>query len=322
MTCPHCEGEARCFGKNRNGSQRYQCPACSKTFTSRAGRQLGGMRLAPDKAVMCLRMLLEGTSIRSVERLTGVNRNTLMSLVVTVGSRCKQFLQDTVRRVEVQDIEADEIWGFVGCKERTRERRGYGDEVGDAWCFIGIERTSKIIVAWHLGKRTPADTLAFTDKLRDATLGRYQLTTDGFKPYRTAVPQSFGGSVDFAQLVKVYSTPPDQGPQARYSPGQVVDTYPMGCCGSPDPDRVCTSHAERSNLSLRMSVRRMTRLTNAFSKKWENHEAALALYFAFYNFCRVHITLKTTPAVAAGLADRVWSVGELLRRMAEASTQS
>jgi IS1 family transposase len=275
-------------------------------------------------------MLLEGTSIRSVERLTGVNRNTLMSLLVTVGGRCQVYLYRAVRLIPVQNVQADEIWAFVGCKEKTRLRKGYGEEVGDAWCFTAIERTNKMLLAWHLGKRTPEATQEFADKLRHATRGRFQLTTDGFRPYPPAVRESFGQTVDYAQLVKVYHTPPREDAETRYSPGEVVDTYSVTCCGNPDPNKICTSHAERQNLTMRMTIRRLTRLTNAFSKKWENHEAALALYFAYYNYCRPHQTLtevtrltgptrQTTPAMAAGLTDHVWSVGELLRMMAEST---
>lgn len=284
------------------------------TFTDRASRPIDRRRISAEKEVFCLRMLLEGNSVRSTERLTGVHRDTIIASMTGAGHACERFLERTIRLINVSDVQADEIWGFVGCKERTRERMGYSQEVGDAWCYVAIERETKLILAWHLGKRTPTDTLAFADNLRHATRGRFQLTTDGYKPYRPAINQAFGQTVDFAQLIKVYANAPETVAQARYSPGQVVDTYPVIGIGNPDPDLICTSHAERSNLSIRMSVRRMTRLTNAHSKKWENHGAALALYFAYYNFCRVHMTLKSTPAVAAGLTDHTWSVAELLQR--------
>jgi transposase-like protein/IS1 family transposase len=315
MLCPLCQRPCRRFGYNRNGSQRHRCGDCRHTFTDATTRPVDRRRLDPGKAVLALRHLLEGSSIRSTERLVEVHRDTIMHAMVEAGQNCERFLERTMRRVDVEDVQADEIWGFVGCKERTRERRGYGEEVGDAWCFVAIERTSKLVIAWHLGKRTPDDTLAFAEKLRDATRGRFQLSTDGYRPYRTAIPTAFGLTVDFAQLVKVYGTPPE-GPQTRYSPSEVVDTYTVVLLGRPAEERICTSHAERANLTIRMTLRRMTRLTNAHSKKWENHGAAFALYFGFYNFCRVHSTIKTTPAVAAGLADRPWTVAELLERAA------
>src|SRR5207244_12074174 len=170
-------------------------------------------------------------------------------------------------------------------------------------------------LAWHVGKRSPEDTLTFAEKLYRATRDRFQLSTDGFRPYLNVIPYVFGPRLDFAQLVKTYSDSPEPG-GSRYSPGIVVGTTTNIVTGNPDPDRICTSHVERSNLSVRMGIRRMTRLTNAFSKKWQNHDAALSLWFVFYNFCRVHMTLKTTPAVAAGLTDHVWSVAELLAQMA------
>lgn len=323
MLCSACQTEARKFGKNRNGSQRYQCPSCRHTFTPADPRPLGDMRLDPARAIMCLRMLLEGNSIRSVERLTGVNRNTIMSLLVRVGERCQSFLDATVNGLSVEDVQADEIWAFVGCKEKTRERNNYAEYFGDAYCFTALERSTKMIITWHLGKRTPADTELFAEKLARATNGRFQLTTDGFTPYRTAIPNTLGSRVDFARLVKVYGFP--EGEERRYSPPQVIGATPTPCCGSPDPEKICTSHVERSNLTIRMTIRRLTRLTNAFSKKWENHEAALALFFVFYNFCRPHMTLTEereypcTPAMRAGLTNHVWSVGELLRRMAEST---
>jgi IS1 family transposase len=187
--------------------------------------------------------------------------------------------------------------------------------VGDAWCFVGMDRESKLVLAWHLGKRSTEATVIFAAKLGEATRGRFQLSTDGFKPYQTAVPVIFGNSIDFAQLVKTYASNPERTSEARYSPGEVIDVKAYARTGTPDMDRVCTSHAERQNLSMRMTIRRLTRLTNAHSRKWANHSAALALYFAYYNFCRVHGTLKTTPAVAAGLTDHTWSVAELLERI-------
>ena len=186
--------------------------------------------------------------------------------------------------------------------------------IGDAYCFIGIERGTKLILAWHLGRRTAEDAREFAFKLADATTGHFQITTDGFKPYRTAIPAAMSGA-DFAVLVKQYATLEDAH---RYSPGEVTGTQKTPCCGNPDSAKICTSHIERQNLTVRMQNRRMTRLTNAFSKKWENHSAMLALGFAYYNFCRPHQTLtdeaghKTTPAMAAGLEDHVWTLAELI----------
>jgi transposase-like protein/IS1 family transposase len=327
MLCPVCGAAARRFGRDRRGHQRFQCPACPRTFTDPDRPAEDRRRIPAERAVSCLRHLLEGSSIRSTERLTETHRDTIMDLLVDAGERCQRFLEQAVRLVPVRDVQADEIWAFVGCKEKTRLRRGYGEEVGDCWCFTAIERTTKMILAFHVGKRTPEATQVFADKLRHATRGRFQLSTDGFRPYLTAIPESFGATVDYAQLVKVYANPPEEGTAARYSPGEVVDTYSVRVIGNPAEERICTSHAERSNKTMRMQIRRLTRLTDGHSKKWANHEAALALFFAYYNYCRPHKTLteatweeegralvKTTPAMAAGLTDHVWTVEELLER--------
>lgn len=316
MTCPCCHEIAKKFGKHRNGSQRYRCCSCGKTFTEEKAKLIGDMRIDLDRAEMCLRMLLEGNSIRSTERLTGTHRDTIIKLMVLIGERAKEFMADVVFKQFVNDVEVDEIWGYVGCKEKTRVRHDYAEGFcGDFYCFTGMERTSKLMLAWHLGKRSPEDTTIFLSKLGRATTGRFQLTTDGFGCYASSVPQEFAQTVDYAMLVKNYSNAEAKEERA-YSPAKIVSTTKTALWGRPDASRICTSYIERSNLSIRMGVRRMTRLTNAFSKKVENHEMALALFFCYYNFCRVHRTLKTTPAVAAGLAVKTWSVRELLERLA------
>jgi len=220
-------------------------------------------------------------------------------------------MKDTIHDVPVSEVQADEIWGFVGCKHKTKKRLGKGEAFGDAYCFTAVERHTKLLLAWHLGKRSGDDTMQFATKLKSATSGRFQLTTDGYREYQFAMPAAMM-RIDFAQLVKIFGKVKSNEAAVRYSPGPITGTKVKNVLGNPDRDKVCTSHAERHNLTIRMQVRRMTRLTNGFSKKWENHEAALALFFAAYNFCRVHMTLKTTPAVATGLADHVWNVEELL----------
>ncbi|MGH9425182.1 MAG: hypothetical protein ACRD2L_02595 [Terriglobia bacterium] len=182
--------------------------------------------------------------------------------------------------------------------------------IGDAYTFVGIDAKTKLILCFELGKRDGVTTLAFIEKLRRATNGRYQLTTDGFKPYVGAVEEVFGADIDFAQLVKLYSG--DEETRERYSPGEVIETIPVPIQGDPRLDQISTSYVERQNLTMRMCMRRLTRLTNGFSKKWDNLKAALALNFAYYNFCRVHQTLRMTPAMDAGIADHIWSLGELL----------
>src|SRR5271157_1275460 len=220
--------------------------------------------------------------------------------------------EEKIKGLDVRDVQVDEIWGFVQKKEGHRwEYEKDVREIGDAYCFVGIERNTKLVLAYHLGKRDTPATDAFIGKLAYATSdSRYQLTSDGFKPYIKSVKMLLRGRVDFAQLVKVYGSP-REGEQ-RYSPAEVVDSVPYEIMGRPVRNRICTSHIERQNLSIRMGMRRMTRLTNGFSKKWENLEAAYALWFAFYNFCRVHKTLRITPAMEAGIADHAWSISEII----------
>jgi IS1 family transposase len=266
------------------------------------------MYTAPDKVEGVINLLVEGCSIRSIQRLTGIDQNTIMKILVLAGDRCERLLERMVNGLPVRDVQCDEIWGFVGCKEK---RNLNGDPMrGDAYCFVAIERNTKLVLSWHLGRRTARDTMAFTEKVNEATSGQFQITTDGFAPYFDAIHTCLGTRVDFAQLIKVYAAPADD--EHRYSPASVVEAIAKPVWGQPDPDRICTSHIERQNLSIRMGMRRMTRLTNAFSKKWENLKAAYALWFAFYNFCRVHQTLRVTPAMEAGIASHVWTLEELI----------
>src|SRR5882762_1933591 len=236
---------------------------------------------------------------------------TIMDMLVIAGDRCEKLMADRIKGVAVKDVEADEIWGFVQCKNRHKLNKGITDpHVGDAYTFVGIERNTKLILAWHLGERGMEDTEVFTEKLNDATSGRFQLTTDGWKPYENAVSYSLGTRVDFAQLIKVYAM--NREGEQKYSPPEVVETITKIQIGDPDPSRICTSIVERSNLSIRTSVRRLTRLTNGFSKKWEHLKAMLAVYFAYYNFCRIHSSIRCTPAMESGITAHVWTLRDLL----------
>jgi IS1 family transposase len=269
------------------------------------------MRLPLDRALLCIQLIVEGNSIRSTERITGVHRDTILALLVKAGERCEKLLADTIAGLHVRDVQADEMWGFVAMKEKAKGReRQHIDEIGDAYTYVAIERNSKLILAWHLGRRNRQDTLTFIQKLRRATKGTFQLTTDGWPSYPDAVERVFGSNVHYAQLVKVYATARDG--EQRYSPAEVVDVEVVPRMGMPDYERICTSHIERQNLTMRMQIRRLTRLTNAFSKKWENLKAAVALHFAFYNFCRTHKTIRCTPAMESGITNHVWSIAELL----------
>ena len=313
VQCPICQGQARRFGRNRNGSQRYQCETCNHTFTDARTQPQDGRRVPIERMAPCLGLLLEGSSVRSLERTQHIHRNTIIDAMVDAGTKAKAFLEKRIHHLHVNDVQVDEIWGFVKMKEKKRVRHEEPECYGDAWCFTAIERTTKLLLAWHLGKRTPTDTANFADNLYHATQGRFQLTTDGYTPYLSAIQAILGSRVDYATLVKVYG---DTQEEHRYSPGEVIGVIATPKLGEPERDRICTSHIERSNRTWRMQIRRMTRLTDAHSKKWENHEAAFALFFAYYNFCRVHMTLKMTPAQKAGLTVRAWSLQKLLQKLA------
>jgi len=306
MTCHNCRTECKKFGKHPGGRQRFQCRSCKKTFTEQG--PLDEMRLPLAKAETILKMMVEGCSIRTIERLTDVHRDTIMRLLELAGERCERLLSEKIRGLEVADVSADEIWGYCWCKEKNRPTDS--PFIGDAYCFVGMENNSKLILAWHLGRRTAQHTMEFTEKLRVATTGRFQISTDGWPSYKDCIPYSLGKRVDFATIVKVYRS--DREGEARYAPPEVASTVRTPIHGKPDMTRVSTSHVERQNLSIRMGMRRMTRLTNGFSKKWENLRAAYALWFAFFNFCRVHKTLRVTPAMESNLTDHVWTIAELL----------
>jgi IS1 family transposase len=325
IACAHATRKK--FGHDRKGNQRWQCLDCGSTWTERGSRPIGDMRIDQAQAVKVLSMLLEGVSIRSTVRLTGVAKGTILRLLELVGHRAQYYWTVAMRNLPAANVQADETWGFVYAKEKTAVRKHLGPECGDAYTFLAIERDTKLVLAYHVGRREPQDTAWFSEKLRAATSGRFQLTTDGFKPYCTAIPEAFSGNIDFAQLVKIYGKQPaakrENKTDTRYSPAEITGIKKHEMWGRPDMSQVCTSHVERKNLSIRMGVRRMTRLTNAFSKKWENHEYHLALWFLYYNFCRPHMTLSkaagkkpTSPAMAAGLADHVWGLEELLGRLA------
>jgi IS1 family transposase len=267
------------------------------------------MYLPIEKAEMVLRLLLEGNSVSSVERLTDVHHTTILKLLVLAGEKAERIMSERIRNVSVRDVECDELWSFIG-KKQKRVRPDDDQNLGDAYTFVAIERNTKLVLNIAMGKRDQATTDVFIEGLRHATRGEFQITTDGFAPYRTAIPNTLEDRCDFAMLIKVYRASVEG--EARYSPAEVAGVEEVLVMGRPDAERICTSIVERSNLSTRMSVRRFTRLTNAFSKKWENHWAAVALWFAFYNFCRVHRSLRMTPAMAAGITGRIWSVRDLL----------
>lgn len=310
MNCPACDIRCASFGKHRNGLRRFRCGECGKTYTEPHEKPLGDMTVPMEKAVLALRMLLEGSSVRSVERIVDIHRDTILKLLLLAGEKAERIMARKIVKVPVKDVQADEIWSFVGCKEKAR-RPEHDPSFGDCYTFIAIERETKLVLNIAIGKRDQRTTDVFIEGLKQATSGNFQITTDGFAPYRSAITTTLGHKVDFAMLIKVYRATPEG--ERRYSPAEVVSTEVVPVVGNPDPAKICTSHIERQNLSLRMGTRRFTRLVNSFSKKFENHCAAIMLWFAYYNFCRIHQTLRVTPAMAAGIADHPWEVAELLK---------
>lgn len=315
MNCPKCQSEhSKKCGKGRKGEQRFKCLDCGKKYGEPVA--LDGSRTPIEKAAQALAMLLEGMSVRATMRLTGLDKNTILRLMAQAGEQCQKFMAEAVRNVPVNDVEVDEQWGFCGMKEKTRQRLNRGEEFGDCWTYIGIERTSKLVLAFHVGKRNAHSCHYFARKLSKATDGAFQLTTDGFAPYQHTMGEFAQRGGSFAVLIKVYAQL-DKAATGRYSPGEITAIKVEPQYGNPDQRRICTSMVERMNLSCRMNVRRQTRLTNAHSKKWANHEAMLSLFFAWYNFCRKHQTIKTTPAVAAGIAQEPWTLERLLTEAAK-----
>jgi transposase-like protein/IS1 family transposase len=310
MNCPDCDARCASFGKHRNGLRRFRCGDCGKTYTEPHAKPLGEMTVPMEKAILALKMPLEGASVRSVERTVDIHRDTILKLLILAGEKCERIMAKHIRNVPVQDVEVDEVWSWIS-KKNKHVRPEDDQNLGDCYTFVAIERTSKLVLNIAMGKRDQQTTNVFIEGLRDAIApGRFQITSDGFAPYRNSIPDTFGNRVDFAMLTKVYRS--SQEGEARYSPAEVQSVEVVPVSGNPDPNRICTSIIERSNLSLRMGCRRFTHLTNAFSKKWENHWAAVTLWYTFYNFCRVHNSLRVTPAMAHEITDHVWSIAELL----------
>jgi len=300
-------------GRGRKQVQRWKCQQCGKRFTEPREKPFGAdVRIPAEKVRMILNCLVEGNSVRATARLCDVEPKTVLTMLRLAGENCERIMRRLVVSVPVTDVQCDEIWGFVQKKEAHKwPWESENNSIGDAYTFVAIERHSKLILNFALGRRDQATTDAFIEGLRAATSPqRFQLSADGFQPYIQAVDGTLADRVDFAQLIKVYAFP-REGEQ-RYSPAEVADVVRKPIIGNPDSGKICTSHVERANLTMRMQIRRLTRLTNAFSKKWENLWAALCLYFAWYNFVRIHQTLRITPAMAAGIVDRAWGLENLI----------
>lgn len=272
-------------------------------------------KLSTDKRIQILHCIVEGNSLRATARLTDSAINTVIKLLIDAGNACSKYQDKTLRNLKCQRIQCDEIWSFCGAKEKNATPAQKQIGWGDVWTWTALCPDSKLVPCWFVGDRSAGSAYHFIHDLQERLTSRVQLTTDGHTAYLSAVEDAFGSQIDYAQLVKIYGNevgPNQKHAEIRYSPAQCMGARKTVIAGHPDYKHVSTSHTERQNLSMRMGMRRFTRLTNAFSKKLENLEYNVALYFMHYNFCRIHQTLRVTPAMEAGVTDHVWSLEEII----------
>lgn len=267
--------------------------------------------LPKDKQIMVVSALAEGSSIRSIERMTGVHRDTIMRLGVKVGQGCGAVLDARMRELSCTNLQFDEIWGFVGKKQR-RVLENDTSDYGDVWTFCAIDADSKVVPSFRVGKRDLVTAKAFVGDVAARMKNRVQISTDGLRAYVDSVEQVFGTDVDYAQIIKTYIADGSQSPERKYSPPRIGSVEINAIMGSPNADLISTSYVERLNATTRLHMRRLTRLTLAFSKKLDNFKAAVALHFAYYNFVKIHKTIRCTPAMAAGVEKSLWTVGDLV----------
>jgi IS1 family transposase len=271
--------------------------------------------LSADKQIAVIGALAEGSSIRSIERITGVHRDTIMRLGVKVGKGCEVLLDSKMQDLGCNYLQLDEVWGFIGKKERHLSV-GDNPEYGDVWTFCAIDSETKLVPSFKCGKRNAATANAFVKDIASRVRNRVQISTDALGAYGEAIEQAFGADVDYGQIVKVYVHDAAQHPERKYSAPSFASAYRRPIAGNPEIKLVSTSHVERLNATTRLHVKRLSRLTLAFSKKFENFQSAVALHFAYYNFVLRHSSLRCTPAMAAGIERGFWSVGDLVKAVA------
>lgn len=272
-------------------------------------------KLSTDKRVQVIHCLVEGNSIRATARLTDSAINTVIKLLIDAGKACSEYQDKTLRNLACKRLQCDEIWSFCGAKEKNATPAQKQIGWGDVWTWTALDSDTKLVPCWFIGNRDASAAYHFMHDLQERLASRVQLTTDGHKAYLSAVEDAFGSQIDYAQLIKIYGNevgPNQKHAEIRYSPAQCMGARKTVIAGQPDYKHVSTSHTERQNLSMRMGMRRFTRLTNAFSKKLENLENNVALYFMHYNFCKIHGSLRVTPAMEAGICDHVWSLEEVI----------
>lgn len=267
-------------------------------------------RLTKEQQTRVVAALVEGNSIRSTSRMTGVARNTITSLLLDLAEACAGYHDRCIRNLKVRRLQCDEIWNFVGSKAKNTTPEKKAEGWGDTWTWTAIDADTKLCISYLVGGRDAGWATEFMQDCASRIVNRVQITTDGHRAYLEAVENAFGADIDYAQLQKIYGASIEN--ETRYSPARCIGCDMKVVSGNPDPKHVSTSFVERQNLSMRMSIRRFTRLTNAFSKKVENHAAAVALWFMYYNFCRIHQTLRVTPAMEAGISNHAWSIEELV----------
>jgi IS1 family transposase len=276
-------------------------------------------RLTLEKRAQVVNALVEGNSIRATVRMTGVCKDAVLKLICDFGKVCAEHHDRAVRGVASKHVQCDEVWAFCYAKAKNVSEEKQGTGAGDVWTWTAIDADSKLIISYLCGGRDAAWAYQFMEDLASRVSTRVQITTDGHRAYAQAVEGAFGMDVDYAMLIKLYGG--DNNPDTKYSPAECIGVRTVVMNGKPNPRHISTSFAERQNLNIRMGMRRFTRLTNAFSKKLENHRHMVAIYFAYYNFCRIHQTLRVTPAMESGLTDHVWSFEELLGLLAEAENK-
>lgn len=313
VTCLKCQHQ-NCkkfgyFGKRR--IQRWRCQSCKATFSEPLVERLDSHYTDLDTAACVLELMMEGTSVRAISRLTGLHSSTILDLMITAGNKAQRLLDATVRAIRPNLVQADELHTFIGCHEK-RLRSDAPKEWGSVWTWLALDSETKLIISHFIGDRDADSAWNFMRDLRARTEGVYQLTSDGLRAYVDAVDAHFATGVHFAQLIKLYSTPDITGPDWMSTMSHVTSTITSVRCGRPEPRFVSTSHVERLNLSVRTHLRRYVRRTNAHSRKLANHKACFALWVAWYNFCRVNSAVRMTPAMSAGIAGSIWTMRDLL----------
>ena len=269
-------------------------------------------KLSTERRAQILGMMVEGNSIRAISRMSGASKNTIIKLLEDAGEAFSIYQDRAFRNLTCKRLQLDEIWAYSYCKQRTvMIAKAAPEDAGDLWTWIALDADTKLVPSWHVSDRSGAAAIEFVCDLSKRLANRVQITSDGHRAYLDAVERGFGSEVDYAQLIKMYGETPH--PAGRYSPAQIQGTKTFCCNGKPDPKHISTSYVERQNLTMRMSMKRFARLSNGFSKKAENHAHSVAIHFMHYNFVRIHQSLRITPAMAAGVTNKLWSIADMVR---------